>query len=58
MRRDVMLMLSALVAVLVLALTDGTYDDGFKLFYDEDTHLFQPHDMLRLSPVPDLVSYQ
>lgn len=41
-----------------LALTDGSYDNGFKLFYDEDTDLFQPDDVLRLSPVPDLVSYQ
>lgn len=41
-----------------LALTDGSYHNGFKLFYDEDTDLFQPHEVLRLSPVPDLVSYQ
>lgn len=41
-----------------LALTDGSYRNGFKLFYDEDTDLFQPHEVLQLSPVPDLVSYQ
>jgi hypothetical protein len=32
--------------------------NGFKLFYDEDTDLFQPHEVLRFDVVPDLITYQ
>jgi hypothetical protein len=32
--------------------------NGFKLFYDEDTNIFQPGEILLLDPVPDLVTYQ
>ncbi|HWH32785.1 MAG TPA: cell wall-binding repeat-containing protein [Egibacteraceae bacterium] len=32
--------------------------NGFKLFYDEDVNLYQPHEVLALDPVPDFVSYQ
>jgi putative cell wall-binding protein len=32
--------------------------NGFKLFYDEDTNLFQPHEVLRFDVVPDLITYQ
>lgn len=31
---------------------------GFKLFYDEDTHLFRPADVLRIRPAVRFVSYQ
>jgi hypothetical protein len=31
---------------------------GFKLFYDEDTDLFHPHQVLRIQPRVDFVSYQ
>lgn len=36
----------------------GPWQHGFKLFYDEDPDLFQPADVLGLSPVPSFVSYQ
>lgn len=36
----------------------GPWYHGFKLFYDEDPDLFQPADVLGLSPVPAFVSYQ
>ncbi len=36
----------------------GAAHNGFKLFYDEDRDMFQPSEVLRLSPVPDLVTYQ
>jgi hypothetical protein len=32
--------------------------NGFKLFYEEDTNLMRPRDVLRLRPVPDLVVYE
>jgi hypothetical protein len=32
--------------------------NGFKLFYEQDTDLFQPADVLGFAPVPDYVSYQ
>ena len=31
---------------------------GFKLFYEEDTNLMQPRDVLRLRPPPELVVYE
>ncbi len=31
---------------------------GFKLFYDEDTNLFTPKEVLDLDPPPDYISYQ
>jgi hypothetical protein len=31
---------------------------GFKLFYEEDTNLMQPRDVLRLRPRPELVVYE
>lgn len=34
------------------------YSVGFKLFYDEDTNLFAPADVLALPRPPDLVTYQ
>ena len=36
------------------------YWNGFKLFIDEDTWMFQPRDVLGFTtvPVPDLVTYQ
>ncbi len=32
--------------------------NGFKLFYDEDTDIFEPWEVLQLDPVPDLITYQ
>lgn len=32
--------------------------NGFKLFYDEDTNLFTPDELLAVSPPPEYVSYQ
>ena len=32
--------------------------NGFKLFYHEDENLMKPHQVLRLSPEPDLVVYE
>jgi hypothetical protein len=32
--------------------------NGFKLFYEEDTNLMRPRDVLRLRPRPDLVVYE
>jgi hypothetical protein len=32
--------------------------NGFKLFYEEDTNLMRPRDVLRLRPAPDLVVYE
>ncbi len=38
---------------------DGSWWNGFKLFYDEDRQMFAPHELLAtVRPVPDLVSYQ
>lgn len=34
------------------------FGNGFKLFYDEDVDLFSPAEVLRLDPVPDLITYQ
>ncbi len=34
------------------------FHDGFKLFYEEDTNLMRPEDVLRLTPPPDLVVYE
>lgn len=34
------------------------FHSGLKLFYDEDSDLFQPDDVLRFAHVPDLVTYQ
>jgi hypothetical protein len=34
------------------------FHNGFKLFYDEDVQIFQPHEVLGLAPVPDLITYQ
>jgi hypothetical protein len=31
---------------------------GYKLFYDEDVNLYQPHDVLAFQHVPDYISYQ
>jgi hypothetical protein len=41
-------------------LTDGRGDHryGFKLFYEEDTNLMRPRDVLRLRPQPDLIVYE
>lgn len=34
------------------------FNDGFKLFYEEDTNLMGPREVLALSPPPDLVVYE
>jgi hypothetical protein len=34
------------------------FHDGFKLFYEEDTNLMQPRQVLALGPPPDLVVYE
>ena len=34
------------------------FHDGFKLFYEEDTNLMGPADVLALGPPPDLVVYE
>jgi len=34
------------------------FHDGFKLFYEEDSNLMRPRDVLRLSPPPDLIVYE
>jgi hypothetical protein len=31
---------------------------GYKLFYDEDVKRYSPADVLKIKPVPDLISYQ
>ena len=36
----------------------GPFDDGFKLFYHEDTNLMSPGDVMALQPRPDLVVYE
>ena len=39
--------------------SDGTrFNDGFKLFYEEDTDLMSHGEVLALSPPPDLVVYE
>ncbi len=42
----------------VLTRGAGPWAHGFKLFYDEDPDIFQPADVLGLTPVPSFVSYQ
>lgn len=37
---------------------DEPWNNGFKLFYDEDVDMFAPDDVLGLHPVPDLITYQ
>jgi hypothetical protein len=38
---------------------DGTrFYNGYKLFYDEDTGLMKPRQVLRLHPPPDLIVYE
>jgi hypothetical protein len=34
------------------------FDDGFKLFYHEDTNLMLPSDVMAMQPRPDLVVYE
>jgi hypothetical protein len=34
------------------------FNDGFKLFYEEDTNLMQPRQVLALGPPPDVVVYE
>ncbi|MBW3561274.1 MAG: cell wall-binding repeat-containing protein [Actinobacteria bacterium] len=41
-----------------LAITDGSAHNGFKLFYDEDTDLFEPSEVLRIRPIAELITYQ
>jgi hypothetical protein len=35
----------------------GFYN-GFKLFFDEDTNMFKPHEVMKFRDVPDLITYQ
>jgi hypothetical protein len=35
-----------------------SFDQGFKLFYEEDTGLMSPREVLRLRPPPDVVVYE
>ena len=35
-----------------------TFDQGFKLFYEEDAGLMSPGEVLRLRPAPDVVVYE
>ena len=42
----------------VLTQGAGPWDHGFKLFFDEDVDMFGPSDLLGLTPVPSVVSYQ
>ena len=38
---------------------DGTsFNDGYKLFYEEDTGLMRPRSVLALQPPPDLIVYE
>ena len=37
---------------------EARFHDGFKLFYEEDTNLMTPRQVLALSPPPDLVVYE
>ncbi len=37
---------------------EADFHDGFKLFYEEDTNLMAPADVLALGPPPDLVVYE
>jgi hypothetical protein len=36
----------------------GRYNDGYKLFYHEDTDMMSPRQVLRLRPPPDLIVYE
>ena len=36
----------------------STFDQGFKLFYEEDAGLMTPRQVLRLRPAPDVVVYE
>ena len=40
--------------------TAPPFYNGFKLFIDEDTRMFLPHEVLAFDPlpVPDLITYQ
>lgn len=40
-----------------LAVAPPIYN-GFKLFYDEDTDMFEPAEAMALDPSPDLITYQ
>ena len=35
-----------------------SFDQGFKMFYEEDTGLTRPAEVVRLRPPPDLVVYE
>jgi hypothetical protein len=37
---------------------DPPFDNGFKLFYDEDVDMFRPGEVMALEPAPDLITYQ
>ncbi|HET8672788.1 MAG TPA: hypothetical protein VFL87_04070, partial [Thermoleophilaceae bacterium] len=40
-------------------MSDGTrFDQGFKVFFHEDTHMLSPQQVLQLQPPPDLVVYE
>jgi DNA-binding phage protein len=41
-----------------LSLKAGEFFNGFKLFYDEDTAMLTPAEVMALVPRPDLVTYQ
>ena len=34
------------------------FDNGFKLFFDEDIDMFEANDVLAIDPSPDLITYQ
>jgi hypothetical protein len=35
-----------------------TFNQGFKLFYEEDVGLMTPRQVMRLRPAPDVVVYE
>lgn len=41
-----------------LAKADDRFFDGFKLFYEEDTNLMSPRQVVRLRPSPNVVVYE
>jgi hypothetical protein len=41
-----------------LATRDRRFANGFKLFYQQDVKMFEPSDVMRLTPQPDLITYQ
>ena len=47
-----------LVQYKILATRNGRFANGFKLFYDQDPNMFAPSDVMRLTPQPDLITYQ